>query len=37
MIPMKTIIIVLALALGLAACGIKGNPEAPPAFTGEAR
>ncbi len=26
---MKTLIIILALSFGLAACGIKGDPEAP--------
>lgn len=30
---MKTLIIILALSLGLAACGIKGDPEAPPSTT----
>jgi predicted small lipoprotein YifL len=30
---MKTAALLLALALGLAACGVRGDPERPPAFT----
>ena len=30
---MKTVIIVIDLALGLAGCGIKGDPEPPPGST----
>ena len=26
---MKILVVILALSLGLAACGIKGDPEAP--------
>lgn len=28
---MKTVLILLALSLGLAACGVRGDPEPPPA------
>ncbi len=28
---MKTVLILVALTLGLAACGVKGDPEPPPA------
>ena len=28
---MKTVLLMLALSLGLAACGVKGDPEPPPA------
>jgi predicted small lipoprotein YifL len=28
---MKTLLVLLALSLSLAACGVKGDPEAPPA------
>jgi predicted small lipoprotein YifL len=30
---MRTIILLIALCLSLAACGVKGDPEAPPNFT----
>ncbi len=30
---MKMLIVLLALALSLAACGVRGDPEAPPKFT----
>lgn len=29
---MKTLIILAVLSLALAACGIKGDPEAPPSY-----
>ncbi len=29
MTPMKTALLLLALSIGLAACGIKGDPEPP--------
>jgi predicted small lipoprotein YifL len=28
---MKTLLVLLALTLGLAACGVRGDPEPPPA------
>jgi predicted small lipoprotein YifL len=28
---MKTILLLLALSVGLAACGVRGDPEPPPA------
>jgi predicted small lipoprotein YifL len=28
---MKTFLVLLALTLGLAACGVRGDPEPPPA------
>ena len=31
MTPMKAVLLLLALSLSLAACGIKGDPEPPPA------
>ncbi len=30
---MKMLLVLLALALSLAACGVRGDPEAPPKFT----
>jgi predicted small lipoprotein YifL len=30
---MRIIFIVLALSMSLAACGVRGDPEAPPDFT----
>ena len=29
---MKHILILLALAVGIASCGVRGDPEAPPAM-----
>ncbi len=29
---MRTIILIVAICLSLAACGVKGDPEAPPEF-----
>ena len=29
MMPMKAVLLILALSLSLAACGIKGDPEPP--------
>ena len=29
--PMKTLLLLLALSLSLAACGVRGDPEPPPA------
>jgi predicted small lipoprotein YifL len=29
---MKTLLLFLALSFGLAACGVRGDPEAPPEF-----
>jgi predicted small lipoprotein YifL len=29
---MKTLLLFLAISFGLTACGIKGDPEAPPNF-----
>ena len=29
--PMKAMLLLLALSLGLAACGVRGAPEPPPA------
>ena len=29
---MKTLLMLVVIAIGLAACGIKGDPEAPPSF-----
>ena len=31
MIPMKAVLLLIALSLGLAACGMKGDPEPPDA------
>ncbi len=30
---MKNILLLIALALTLAACGVRGDPEPPPQFT----
>ncbi|MGH8760889.1 MAG: LPS translocon maturation chaperone LptM [Burkholderiales bacterium] len=30
---MKTVLLLLALTLSLASCGVRGDPEAPPNFT----
>ncbi len=30
---MKITLLLIALSLGLAACGVRGDPEPPPAFT----
>jgi len=30
---MKTVLLLIAVILGLAACGVRGDPERPPAFT----
>ncbi len=30
---MKNIIVLLVLCLGIASCGVRGDPEAPPNFT----
>ena len=30
---MKTLLLLLALSVTLAACGVRGDPEAPPKFT----
>ncbi|HUR42998.1 MAG TPA: lipoprotein [Aestuariivirga sp.] len=30
---MKTAVLLIALTLSLAACGVRGDPEPPPAFT----
>ena len=29
--PLKTLLVLLALSASLAACGVKGDPELPPA------
>ena len=34
---MKTIILLLALSLSLAACGVRGDPEPPPAASKQAQ
>ena len=30
---MKTLLLLIAFTLSLAACGVRGDPEAPPKFT----
>jgi predicted small lipoprotein YifL len=30
---MKTVVLLIALTLSLASCGVRGDPEPPPAFT----
>ena len=30
---MRTVILLVAICLSLTACGVKGDPEAPPNFT----
>ena len=34
---MKTILVLLALTLSLAGCGVRGDPEAPPSSTKQAQ